>query len=120
MMLGNSSVTSGSHSRSRPHGSFANSQDRARSRKVPHWCGCGKRPVLRWSGTEANPERPLFGCPNYNVWFSGVGIGGGLGTSWFKPPTVINYGGDSSQQRHPMCLHLADPAHQHCPLHIQQ
>ncbi|MED6143462.1 hypothetical protein PIB30_006414 [Stylosanthes scabra] len=40
------SVASGSHSRSRPHGSFANSQDRARSGKVPHWCGCGKRPVL--------------------------------------------------------------------------
>ncbi|MED6142233.1 hypothetical protein PIB30_111678, partial [Stylosanthes scabra] len=66
-MLGSSSVASGSHSRSRPHGSFANSQDRARSGKVPHWCGCGKRPVLRWSGTDANPKRPFFGCPNYNT-----------------------------------------------------
>ncbi|RYR47021.1 hypothetical protein Ahy_A07g032923 [Arachis hypogaea] len=30
-------------------------------------CGCGTRPVLRWSGTDSNPERPFFGCPNYNV-----------------------------------------------------
>ncbi|QHO57315.1 Zinc finger GRF-type protein [Arachis hypogaea] len=25
------------------------------------------RPVLRWSGTDSNPERPFLGCPNYNT-----------------------------------------------------
>ncbi|RYR29736.1 hypothetical protein Ahy_B01g054225 [Arachis hypogaea] len=34
----------------------------------PEWCGCGCRPVLRWSGTESNPNKPFYGCPNYNRW----------------------------------------------------
>ncbi|MED6116549.1 hypothetical protein PIB30_101300 [Stylosanthes scabra] len=51
----------------RSNGSFARSPNRSRPRKVPHWCGCGMRPILRWSGMDANPERPFFGCPNYNT-----------------------------------------------------
>ncbi|MED6190047.1 hypothetical protein PIB30_101911 [Stylosanthes scabra] len=66
-MLGSSSVVSRSSSRSRSHGSLARSQNRARYGKAPHWCGCDMRPVLRWSGTEANPDRPFLGCPNYNT-----------------------------------------------------
>ncbi|RYR37541.1 hypothetical protein Ahy_A09g042417 [Arachis hypogaea] len=34
---------------------------------VPQWYGCGCRPTLRWSTTEANPNKPFFGCPNYNI-----------------------------------------------------
>ncbi|MED6199946.1 hypothetical protein PIB30_080588, partial [Stylosanthes scabra] len=49
-MLGSSSHVSGSSSRSRSHGSLARTSNRARSGKIPHWCGCGMRPVLRWSG----------------------------------------------------------------------
>ncbi|RYQ96211.1 hypothetical protein Ahy_B08g091855 [Arachis hypogaea] len=30
-------------------------------------CGCGSRPVLKWSGTYANLWRPFFGYPNYNI-----------------------------------------------------
>ncbi|MED6126433.1 hypothetical protein PIB30_078377 [Stylosanthes scabra] len=66
-MLGSNSVVSGSCSRSRSHGSLARSPNRARYGKVPYWCGCGMCPVLRWSGTEANPDRLFFGCPNYNT-----------------------------------------------------
>ncbi|MED6219918.1 hypothetical protein PIB30_040294 [Stylosanthes scabra] len=49
------------------HGSFTRSLNRSISGKVPQWCGCGMRPILCWSGTDANPERPFFGCPNYNT-----------------------------------------------------
>ncbi|MED6113465.1 hypothetical protein PIB30_071001 [Stylosanthes scabra] len=41
--------------------------NRTRATRVLDWCGCGFRPVLRWSGTESNPNKPFFGCPNYNV-----------------------------------------------------
>ncbi|QHO45095.1 Zinc finger GRF-type protein [Arachis hypogaea] len=81
-MMRSTSQGSGSCNRSHSHGSLERNPNRARSGKVPHWCGCGMRPVLRWSGTEANPERPFFGCPNYNssgnrwcelfVWANGV------------------------------------------------
>ncbi|RYQ94179.1 hypothetical protein Ahy_B08g089061 [Arachis hypogaea] len=51
--------------------SFMRSNTRSFSRSkasgVPQWCGCGCRPVLRWSTTEANPNKPFFGCPNYNI-----------------------------------------------------
>ncbi|MED6113852.1 hypothetical protein PIB30_074713 [Stylosanthes scabra] len=40
--------------------------NRSRANRMPDWCGCGCRPVLRWSGTESNPNKPFFGCPNYN------------------------------------------------------
>ncbi|RYQ92127.1 hypothetical protein Ahy_B09g098271 [Arachis hypogaea] len=40
---------------------------RSRASRVPDRCGCGKRPVLRWSGTDAHSDKPFFGCPNYNV-----------------------------------------------------
>ncbi|MED6220313.1 hypothetical protein PIB30_043671 [Stylosanthes scabra] len=61
-MLGSNSSCS-----RRSHGSFARSPNRSRSGNVPQWYGCGMRPVLRWSGTDANPDRPFFGCPNYNT-----------------------------------------------------
>ncbi|QHN97657.1 Zinc finger GRF-type protein [Arachis hypogaea] len=66
-MMRSTSQCSGSCNRSHSHGSLDRNPNRARSGKVPHWCGCGMRPVLRWSGTEVNPERPFFGCPNYNT-----------------------------------------------------
>ncbi|RYR69752.1 hypothetical protein Ahy_A03g016303 [Arachis hypogaea] len=40
---------------------------RSSQERVPDRCGCGSRPVLKWSGTEANPGRPFYGCPNYNL-----------------------------------------------------
>ncbi|RYR54366.1 hypothetical protein Ahy_A06g029628 [Arachis hypogaea] len=40
---------------------------RSRASSIPQWCGCGCRPVLWWSTTESNPNKPFFGCPNYNV-----------------------------------------------------
>ncbi|RYR65101.1 hypothetical protein Ahy_A03g011093 [Arachis hypogaea] len=39
---------------------------RSRASRVLDRCGCGKRPVLRWSGTDAHPDKPFFECPNYN------------------------------------------------------
>ncbi|QHN87129.1 Zinc finger GRF-type protein [Arachis hypogaea] len=40
---------------------------RSRHSAVPEWCGCGCRPVLRWSGTKTHLNKPFFGCPNYNA-----------------------------------------------------
>ncbi|RYQ88094.1 hypothetical protein Ahy_B09g095501 isoform B [Arachis hypogaea] len=40
---------------------------RSRHSAIPEWCGCGCRSVLRWSGTESHPNKPFFGCPNYNA-----------------------------------------------------
>ncbi|QHN95979.1 Zinc finger GRF-type protein [Arachis hypogaea] len=40
---------------------------RSRRSVVPEWCGCGCRPVLRWSGKESHPNKPFFGCSNYNT-----------------------------------------------------
>ncbi|RYR26706.1 hypothetical protein Ahy_B02g061007 [Arachis hypogaea] len=40
---------------------------RNRASRVPERCGCEKRPVLRWSRTDTHPNKPFFGCPNYNV-----------------------------------------------------
>ncbi|RYR47943.1 hypothetical protein Ahy_A07g033927 [Arachis hypogaea] len=40
--------------------------NRNRELRLPEWCGCRSRPVLRWSGTDSNPRNPFLGCPNYN------------------------------------------------------
>ncbi|MED6189167.1 hypothetical protein PIB30_093199 [Stylosanthes scabra] len=63
----NNSEGSGCSSWSRSQSSRARTPSRGRGGKVPPWCGCGLRPVLRWSGTELNPDRPFYGCPNYNT-----------------------------------------------------
>ncbi|MED6134498.1 hypothetical protein PIB30_037548 [Stylosanthes scabra] len=65
-MQGNNSQGSGCFSRSRSHISWVRTSS-GRGSKVPQWCGCGLRPVLWWSGTEQNPDRPFYGCPNYNA-----------------------------------------------------
>ncbi|RYQ84254.1 hypothetical protein Ahy_B10g103367 [Arachis hypogaea] len=57
-------IASGSQSFMR---SNTRSSNRSRASGVSQWCGCGCRPILRWSTTEANPNKPFFGCPNYNV-----------------------------------------------------
>ncbi|MED6219169.1 hypothetical protein PIB30_033377 [Stylosanthes scabra] len=56
-----------SRSRSRSQGSWAGTPSRGSVAKVPEWCLCGLRLVLRWSGTELNPGRPFYGCPKYNT-----------------------------------------------------
>ncbi|XP_052117783.1 uncharacterized protein LOC127747678 [Arachis duranensis] len=43
------------------------SRSRTRPSRVPERCGCGCRPVLRWSGTNTNPDKSFFGCPNYDT-----------------------------------------------------
>ncbi|QHO39010.1 Zinc finger GRF-type protein [Arachis hypogaea] len=53
--------------RSSATGIWRGNNVRARRSAVPEWCGCGCRPVLRWSGTESHPNKPFFGCPNYNT-----------------------------------------------------
>ncbi|MED6209420.1 hypothetical protein PIB30_054529 [Stylosanthes scabra] len=52
---------------SRSQGSWVKTPTRGRGTKVPQWCGCGFRPVLRWCGTELNPDSPFYGCENYNT-----------------------------------------------------
>ncbi|RYQ95215.1 hypothetical protein Ahy_B08g090276 [Arachis hypogaea] len=66
-MLGSSSQGSGSSSRARSHGSWVKNAHRDKSEKVLHWCGCRLRPIFRWFGTDSNPERPFYGCSNYNT-----------------------------------------------------
>ncbi|QHN97259.1 Zinc finger GRF-type protein [Arachis hypogaea] len=62
-MTGSTSQDSGKCNRSHSHGSLERNQNRGRAEKIPQWCSCGMRPVLCWSGTEANLERLFFGCP---------------------------------------------------------
>ncbi|RYR12790.1 hypothetical protein Ahy_B04g070146 isoform B [Arachis hypogaea] len=57
----------GSSNRSSSTENWRRSTTRSRQGRVPDWCGCGCRPVLRWSGTETHPNKPFFSCPNYNV-----------------------------------------------------
>ncbi|MED6121476.1 hypothetical protein PIB30_030545 [Stylosanthes scabra] len=66
-MHANNSQGSSCSSRSRGQSSWVRTPSRGRASKVPEWCGCGLRPVLKWSGTELNPDRPFYGCPKYNV-----------------------------------------------------
>ncbi|MED6116181.1 hypothetical protein PIB30_097783 [Stylosanthes scabra] len=63
----NNNKGSGCSSRSRSQSSRERTPSRRRGGKVPPWCGCELRPVLRWSGTELNLDRPFYGCPNYNT-----------------------------------------------------
>ncbi|MED6135581.1 hypothetical protein PIB30_047844 [Stylosanthes scabra] len=63
----NSTTTAAAGKTSRSQGSWVKTPSRGRVTKVPQWCGCGLRPVLRWSGTEQNPDRPFYGCANYNT-----------------------------------------------------
>ncbi|RYR35113.1 hypothetical protein Ahy_A10g050258 [Arachis hypogaea] len=42
-------------------------QMKSRRSGPPEWCTCGCRPVLRWSSTYSNPNKPFYGCPNYNT-----------------------------------------------------
>ncbi|MED6135904.1 hypothetical protein PIB30_051058 [Stylosanthes scabra] len=63
----NNSQGSGCNSWSRSQSSWARTPSRGRASKVPQWCGCGLRPVLKWLGTVLNPDRPFYGCPKYNT-----------------------------------------------------
>ncbi|MED6121899.1 hypothetical protein PIB30_034530 [Stylosanthes scabra] len=63
----NNSQGSGCTSRSRSQSSWARTSSRGRRSKVPQWCGYGLRPVLKWSGTELNPNKPFYGCRKYNT-----------------------------------------------------
>ncbi|RYR11251.1 hypothetical protein Ahy_B05g079717 [Arachis hypogaea] len=56
---------SGSQSSMRSNKRISRGTSRASS--VLERCGCGCRPIFRWSTTEANPNKPFFGCPNYNI-----------------------------------------------------
>ncbi|QHO13088.1 Zinc finger GRF-type protein [Arachis hypogaea] len=49
-----------SSARSRSHGASLRNLNGGRLGKIPNWCGCGMRPVLRWSGTNANPDLLLW------------------------------------------------------------
>ena len=66
-MMGGGSTRVGSSISSPCSGHRTRTQSRSRRSGVPEWCGCGCQRVLRWSGTDSNPNKPFFGCPNYNV-----------------------------------------------------
>ncbi|QHO38809.1 Zinc finger GRF-type protein [Arachis hypogaea] len=66
-MLRSSSQSSGSSCRAYSHSGWVKNAHSDGGGKVPHWCGCGLRPILRWSGMDSNPERPFYGCSNYNT-----------------------------------------------------
>ncbi|MED6179886.1 hypothetical protein PIB30_004941 [Stylosanthes scabra] len=63
----NNSQGSSCSSRSRSQSSWARTPSRERASKVPQWCGSRLWSVLKWSGTELNPDRPFYGCPKYNT-----------------------------------------------------
>ncbi|RYR73660.1 hypothetical protein Ahy_A02g008102 [Arachis hypogaea] len=60
-------TASGRSIRSPSNGNWVRLQSRNRSAKIPEWCGCGSHPVLQWSGTKSNLNKPFFG-------YEGVGI----------------------------------------------
>ncbi|RYR48648.1 hypothetical protein Ahy_A07g034700 [Arachis hypogaea] len=67
-MRGTGSHVAGSSNRSSSTENWrGRSTTRSKQGRVPDWCGCGCRPMLRWSGTEKHPNKPFFGCPNYNT-----------------------------------------------------
>ncbi|RYR22270.1 hypothetical protein Ahy_B03g067557 [Arachis hypogaea] len=64
--MGSGSTRVGSSISSPCSGHRTRTQSRSRRSGVPKWCGCGCQPVLKWFGTDSNPNKPFFGCPNYN------------------------------------------------------
>ncbi|RYR02936.1 hypothetical protein Ahy_B06g081764 [Arachis hypogaea] len=66
-MMGGRSTTARSSVRSPSSDNWVRSQSWNKSVKVSEWCGCSSRPVLRWSETESNSNKPFFGCPYYNT-----------------------------------------------------
>ncbi|QHO40475.1 Zinc finger GRF-type protein [Arachis hypogaea] len=65
-MMSSGSQPAVSSARSCSYGASLRNLNGGRLEKILDWCGCGMRPVLRWSGTNTNPDRPFYGCPNYN------------------------------------------------------
>ncbi|QHN80162.1 Zinc finger GRF-type protein [Arachis hypogaea] len=65
--MATTSNAAGSSNNPRSFGSIMRRMNRNREARLPEWCACGSRPVLRWSGTDSNPGRPFLGCPNYNT-----------------------------------------------------
>ncbi|QHO42675.1 Zinc finger GRF-type protein [Arachis hypogaea] len=65
--MGSASNAAGSSNNPRSFGSIMRKMNRNRDARLPEWCACGARPVLRWSATDSNPGRPFVGCPNYNT-----------------------------------------------------
>ncbi|RYR26131.1 hypothetical protein Ahy_B02g060290 [Arachis hypogaea] len=57
----------GSSNNPRSFRSIMRRTNRNKDARMPEWCACGSRPVLRWSVMDSNPGRPFVGCPNYNV-----------------------------------------------------
>ncbi|QHO35032.1 Zinc finger GRF-type protein [Arachis hypogaea] len=57
----------GSSNNRRSFGSIMRKMNRNKDARLPEWCTCRSRPVLRWSATDSNPGRPFVGCPNYNT-----------------------------------------------------
>ncbi|QHO43160.1 Zinc finger GRF-type protein [Arachis hypogaea] len=66
-MRGSGSHVARSFNRSSSMENWRRSTTQSMQERVPDWCGCGCCPVLRWSGTELHPNKPFFGCPNYNT-----------------------------------------------------
>ncbi|QHN98248.1 Zinc finger GRF-type protein [Arachis hypogaea] len=66
-MIGGGSTGGGSSVRFPSSWNRSRTQTKSRRSAPPEWCGCGCRPVLRWSGTDSNPNKPFYGCPNYNT-----------------------------------------------------
>ncbi|QHO20884.1 Zinc finger GRF-type protein [Arachis hypogaea] len=70
--MASTSNAAGSSNNPRSFESIMRRMNRNREARLPDWCFCGSRPVLRWSGTNSNPGRPFLGCPNYNWVRNGV------------------------------------------------
>ncbi|RYR48780.1 hypothetical protein Ahy_A07g034856 isoform A [Arachis hypogaea] len=66
-MRGTGSHIAGSSNWSSSTENWTRSTTRSRHGRVLDWCGCGCRPVLRWSATETHLNKPFFGWPNYNT-----------------------------------------------------
>ncbi|RYQ95071.1 hypothetical protein Ahy_B08g090062 [Arachis hypogaea] len=65
--MASASNAAGSSNNPRSFESIMRRMNRNRDSRLPEWCRCGLRPVLRWSTADSNLGRPFMGCPNYNI-----------------------------------------------------
>ncbi|RYR07089.1 hypothetical protein Ahy_B05g074408 [Arachis hypogaea] len=65
--MGGGSTAGGSSVRSPSSWNRSRTQTKSSRSVLPEWCGYGCRLVLKWSGTDSNPNKSFYGFPNYNT-----------------------------------------------------
>ncbi|RYQ96576.1 hypothetical protein Ahy_B08g092375 [Arachis hypogaea] len=67
LMMGGGSTAGGSSVHSPSSWNRTRTPSKSIRLGLPKWCSCGYWPILRWSGTDSNPNKPFYDSPNYNA-----------------------------------------------------